>query len=338
METIIYPPTIDYSYLYQRPQQLFKALSYLDYKIIFCNYNPSKLTSYVKKVNENFYIYNGINPFFKNTDDLPIIWISYPPSIFDVEKYKRKLLVFDALDDTSDEFSHWRNGLDLIHKKADIIFTTSNKLYDFNKNYHKNVYMCPNGADYEYFSQASKIISEKPKDMPKDDKIVVGYFGAIATWVDWNLIYYLANTNPYINFVFIGPLFNVSKFPITLKNVYYLGKKEYQDLIYYLQYFDICIIPFKVTEMIQGCNPIKMYEYLSAGKPVISSNFREAQECPYVYTAKYKKDFNKLILSCLNENTNELKNKRMDFAKQNSWIERAKTVDSVIKSFLRKNK
>lgn len=337
METIIYPPTIDYSYLYQRPQQLFKALSSLDYKIIFCNYNPSKLRPYIKEINPNFYIYNRTNPYYKTQSTLPIIWLSYPPSILNIENYKRKLLVFDAIDDASDEFSHWNNGMDLIHKKADIIFTTSKKLYDFHKQHHNNVYMCPNGADYEYFSKASEVFSEKPKDMPKDDKVTIGYFGAIATWVDWNLVYYLATTNPDKNFVFIGPLFNIYKFPITLGNVYYLGKKQYSELVNYLQYFDICIIPFKITEMIQGCNPIKMYEYLSAGKPVISTDFKEAHECPYVYTAKYKRDFNRLIYDCLNEDTPELINKRMAYAKENSWLERAKTVDNVIKSFI-KNK
>ncbi|QCX32642.1 glycosyltransferase family 1 protein [Caloramator sp. E03] len=334
MDTILYPPTINYYKSYQRPQQLFKALNNIGYRIIFCNYNPQESNSYFKEVFKEFYICNKINPYrISKLDSLPILWITYPPFASFIEQYPYRLLVFDAIDEVSNEFESWQNGLDILIRKADVIFTTSHKLFEYHSYYRDDVFLCPNGADYEYFNKASNIFSDRPCDMPKNNNITVGYFGAIATWINWPFVNNIANLNPDINFVFIGPLFNLARFPLKLNNVYYLKNKNYDRLINYLQYFDICFIPFKITNMTRGCNPIKMYEYLSAGKIVVATDFDEAKMCKYVYTINSKDylQFRKFIDNLLAEDSEELRLKRIEFAKNNSWQNRARLVDEVLK-------
>ncbi|MCX7885334.1 MAG: hypothetical protein N2448_09965 [Caloramator sp.] len=339
MEIVLYPPTINYYLSYQRPQQLFKALNKIGYRIIFCNYNPEDRTGYFNEIFQDFFVCSKINPYkMSKLDKMPILWITYPPFASYLDQYPNKLLIFDAIDEPSDEFESWQNGLDILRRKSDIIFATSKKLYNDNKLYKDNVFLCPNGTDYDYFSRAENIFSDKPYDMPRDNKITVGYFGAIATWVNWAFVYNTALCNPDINFIFIGPLFNMSRFPIRLSNVYYLGKKPYDKLVNYLQYFDICFIPFKVTNMINGCNPIKMYEYLSAGKIVVATDFAEAAGCEFINIIKSKDYilFGKIVKKLLDENNEDIKMKRKEFAKNNSWDERAKVVDEVIKKYLNK--
>ncbi len=341
MPTIVYPSTIDYLWLYQRPQQLLKEISKLGYKVIYYNNEVYfKQKNSIMELYPNFLLCKSDIPIkYLKVDEPVISWISYPPHIKLVNKFSEDFLVFDAIDDASDEFADWAKNLDEISSKANLIFTTAEKLYNYHKSNHKNVHMCPNGADYEHFNKAKEIFAPKPKDLP-NSKPIVGYFGAVAPWIDWNLIKYLSLTNKNINFVIIGPRYGVNTRIVRAKNIYYLGRKEYQKLPLYLQYFDVCILPFKISSMIEGCNPIKMYEYLSAGKPTVSTNMPEVASIKEVYTAKNNREFNLYIHKALSEkNDYEKINNRMQFAKRNSWEHRAHIVVNVLDNMInQKNK
>ncbi len=340
MPTIIYPPTIDYNWLYQRPQQLLKSISKLDYKIIYYNTESYlKQQNCILEVNPNFLICKpSIHPKYLKVDRPIIGWYTYPPHASFVGQFDEDFIVFDALDDASDEFGHWASKLSAISNKADIIFTTSNKLHKYHSSNHKNVHMCKNAADYEHFSKASRLFAERPDDLPKNSNPIIGYIGALASWVDWNLIRYLVLKNKKLNFVFIGPKFNISTTNVKSNNIYYLGRKSYSNLPYYLQYFDVCIVPFKLTTMIEGCNPIKIYEYLSAGKPVVSTNIPEIINLDVIYSAKNYEDFNQKIKIALEERFHTDKIiQRMTFANNNSWTSRAEFVINILNKYINKN-
>ena len=341
MATIIYPPTIEYKWLYQRPQQLFKAFAELGHKAVFYN-NPFYLKSdnKVKELYENFFLCSPETPLKNLPVERPYIhWISYPPHFNQAGKFKEDLLVFDALDEASGEFATWAHGIDKITAKADIIFTTAQKLYDYHSKRHENVHMCPNGADYEHFKSAQRIFSPRPKDMPQNNRPVIGFIGAVAPWIDWQLIKYISTQNKTFNFVFVGPFYGNFKEVVKMPNIHYLGRKDYEILPQYLQHFDVCIIPFKVTSMIEACNPIKMYEYLCSGKPVIATNMPEAIMMKEIYIGRNKEEFNQRIHLALLEKDNEDKIKsRIQLAKNNSWHDRAVTAMDVIEHTMNKRK
>ena len=333
MATIIYPPTIDYKWLYQRPQQLLKAFTELGYQSVFYNY-----PQYFKQVNTKieryprFFLCTPDVPLSKLPVDRPIInWISYPPHLNQVGRFQEDLMVFDAIDEASNEFAKWAVYVDKLASKADIIFTTSSKLYDYHNQRHQNVHMCPNGADYEHFKKAQKKFAPKPKDMPDNNSPVIGYIGAIAPWIDWELIRYISLQNKSFNFVMIGPVYGKFGNLVKAHNIYYLERKEYDILPMYLQFFDVCIIPFKVTPMIEACNPIKMYEYLSAGKPVVATDMPEAAATKEIDIGKSKEEFNEKIHLALQEKNHPIKTTaRIEFAKNNSWNHRAASAIKVI--------
>ncbi len=333
MATIVYPPTIDFNWLYQRPQQILKEIAAQGFNVIF--YNNDYYFKQKKDIEElypNFFLCKPQISLNRLNIDKPIIlWISYPPHVNQIGRYGEDIVIFDAIDEASGEFISWAKDLDRITRKADIIFTTAEKLYNYHSKKHKDVYMCPNGTDFAHFNKARKMFSQRPKDLPTNDRPIIGYYGAIAPWIDWNIIRYISQRNRDFNFVMIGPLYGRFKGKIDAKNIYYLGRKEYDELPRYLQYFDICIIPFKVTPMIESCNPIKMYEYLSAGKGIVTTNMPETSKINEIYIGKSKEEFNQKIHEALLDKNNIKKiNTRIEIAKNNSWVHRAITVKNII--------
>lgn len=345
MPTIIYPPTIDYSWLYQRPQQLLKEVAAFGYRVIFYNnevYEEQKGS--IAEPYPDFWLCRSDIPLKYLRAEGPVVsWITYPPHVSQVGKYGEDLIIFDAVDECSEEFKDWAGYVDRMSLTSDIIFAASGKLYSYHAMRHDNVYLCPNGADFEHFSKARRIFTERPADLPKNHNPIIGYFGALAPWLDWDLIYYLSKMNKHLNFVMIGPYYGNFRSVVRSDNIYYLGRKDYSALPAYLQYFDVCIAPFRVTSMTEACNPIKIYEYLSAGKPVVSTYITEASRIGVVHTAITKKEFRQKILRALGERFDEAGIlERIKYAQDNSWKRRASLVAGIIEKELttknRKNK
>lgn len=339
MPTIVYPPTIDFEWLYQRPQQILREMAGLGYKVVFYNHdNYYKQNEPMMEIYPNFFLCRPEIALENLPIDNPIIlWISYPPNVGYIGKYKERLVVFDAIDEPSGEFADWAKDLDRVASQSDIVFTTAKKLYDYHQDSHGNVQMCQNGADYKHFSRAQGQFSSKPPDMPDNQKPIIGYFGAVAPWIDWELVEYISEHNNDYDFVIIGPLYGDFQDIVSRDNIYYLGRKSYAELPEYLQYFDVCIIPFQLTPMTEACNPIKMYEYLSSGKPIVTTDMPEVRNINGIYVGRTKEEFNQYIKEALEENDFVKKMNRMKIAKANSWASRAKVVDAKLKESLKQS-
>jgi len=153
----------------------------------------------------------------------------------------------------------------------------------------------PNAVRRDIFNIES--VSSTPSDMPCGE-VTIGYFGNIGEWFDWETVEYLADQRPSWNFVIIGQYSMRPEFPIeawerltSRSNVHALGKKKHGELIDYLAHWDLCIIPFKKGPVARATSPVKVYEYLSAYKPVVTFESEEMKGLPYVYHAKDRRDF-----------------------------------------------
>ncbi|MDE4541459.1 glycosyltransferase [Thermoanaerobacterium sp. R66] len=333
MATIIYPPTINFNWLYQRPQQLLSRMSERNYTVYYVNKSfDDSYNRGIIEVRKNLYIVNGVDIGSVKFREIPIVWISYPPNYNFLKMFKKKYVIFDSIDYPSEEFTEWKLNFEEVQKAANIVFASSEKLFNINIKVNKRTFLLPNGADFEHFKKASKIFSERPIDLP-GDKPIVGYIGALATWIDWDLVDYIALKCPEYNFVYIGPNLNTKKVPIR-KNIFYLGEKKYDVLPNYLQYFDVTIIPFKVTTMTEGADPIKMYEYLSAGKQIVSSKLPSIIKCDGIYSANDKEEFAYLIKKAIENVSVVKKEKLMEVARENSWDKRAEYADRIIRYYL----
>lgn len=236
--------------------------------------------------------------------------------------------VFDAVDNWVEHpnFHEYRLRLrrhyGLIDEKADNIFTVSKKLLAlFPKN--KNKFWISNGVDLEHFRNLGKSPhSPKLKLLSSLKKPLIGYTGIIQERLDLDLIEFLSLKNPEKSFVFLGPVWTKVDKLKRLRNVHFLGEVGYQDLPHVLKQFDLGIIPHQINDFTNSMNPLKLYEYLAAGLPVVTTPVSGTEQfSKSVFIAKSREEFdlkiNKVIAS--NKNSRPELCPEEDLLKNYSW-------------------
>lgn len=160
-------------------------------------------------------------------------------------------------------------------EKAHVCFATARQLLEDRKDWSANFHLVQNGAEYDHFAKVQTETLLTPHDIAGIPHPIIGFVGGISDWIDLDLIAGAARNLEKCSFVMIGPVdTNINQFK-GLHNVHFLGSKPYKNLPNYIQSFDACLIPFRMNKLTKSVNPIKMYEYLSAGKPVISTPLPE---------------------------------------------------------------
>lgn len=333
---IVYPPTIDWDHLHQRPQQLLKALSQLGCACVFCNINMHK--RYAKGfsyINENLVLANGVS--FNNAlqwsrtsyPQSPVVaYFTYPPHIEQIRKTTVDLILFDSVDQPLGEFASWLPSYAKAVQSSDIVIASAQSLVKRAVQYTTSqIFLLPNGCDYNHFqvAQTRHAIDCEPFN---HDKPIIGYIGAIAPWLDRNLINEMGRYLPNYEFVFIGPLLQQKGIGFTSSNMHYLGPKNYADLPRYMSNFSYCLIPFKITEMTLGVNPVKFWEYLASGHPILTTPLPEIpQEFVTIITSNTLSQISPGL-------TDHGRDARIKLARDNSWTERANKLLTIIHSTL----
>ncbi len=337
MYSVIYPPTINYDWMFQRPQQLMRQFGRLGWKSLYINAPAPgrRLTGpKVDRREENLYILNRENPR-NHVEGKVVYFFSCPQHVEYIGAFREDVTVFDNLDEPVEQFSRWAPWYERALSTANIVTCTSEKLYNNALRLNKNTILAPNAADFEYFAQAQTRTSLMPDDIAHlQGKQIIGYYGALSDWVDWELITQTADSLPEnTRLVLIGPMYNISQIP-KHSRIMYAGLKEYKELYKYLQCFDIAIIPFKVTSLTESCSPIKLWEYLSAGVPVVATAIPEAMKHPEVNIGKTPQEFIEQVKFALNDKDIEKKNARIKLAQANSWEARAKQIMEAVDAYV----
>lgn len=262
--------------------------------------------------------------------DHNVLLIQNPMAAEAATKIKHDIFVFDAID-------NWlyhpqmpnkkiiKECYSFVDKNADIITTVSKDLADFFKE-NKNVHWVANGVDVERFS-----VAVNKKD--KCDKINVGYVGKIQDRVDFNLVEKCLQTCVNCNFTFIGPVFAQKKIIYKLEkkydNIIFTGDIEYNELPNIMKNIDIAIIPHRVDKFTNSMNPLKLYEYLAAGKPVITTKIAGvAKISPYVIICNTEEFANKINEVAKKINTYDAEQIVRSIPKECTWNSR---VDLIMK-------
>lgn len=256
-----------------------------------------------------------------------IFWYYTPMSLFVSDIFDPKLVIYDCMDELS-AFKFAPAGLKesetKLFKKADLVFTGGYSLYEAKKHNHNQIYPFPSSIDKQHFQQA-RFITSDPQDQMSIPHPRFGFYGVIDERMNLDLLSTVAQQRPQWHFVIIGPVVKIDQdsLPI-LPNIHYLGSKSYQDLPTYLAGWDISLIPFSLNESTRFISPTKTPEYLSAGKPVISSSIQDVVN-PYglnklVHLADTPKDFITAAESELNTTDRTLWLSQVDaFLIENSW-------------------
>jgi len=219
-------------------------------------------------------------------------------------------------------------------KKCDLVVTTADELMKAKKHLNFNIVSIPNGVDINHFAQTQNENIIIAKDIDKLSNPVIGYIGTIFRWIDQDWIEYTANENKDFNFVFIGPITtDISKLS-NLSNIHFLGPKPYSDLPSYLKGFSVATIPFVIDGVTLKASPIKFYEYLASGIPIVSTKIPDLQRFnKFVSLVDNKEDFSSEINKALADN-NKAKKIRMEIAKDYSWESRFNQLDNYINEMI----
>lgn len=166
---------------------------------------------------------------------------------------------------------------------ADAVFVTSQALYSKLNHLNPHTYLYPNVADITHFSRARGSAMILPRDLSDLTGPIIGFIGAISAYkLDFGLIAQIARYKADCNFVFIGRIgegdssTDVSALS-DLPNMHFIGAKPYSELPMYLHWFDIALLPCLINDYTTYMFPMKFFEYVAAGVPVVTTNLPSLQ-------------------------------------------------------------
>jgi len=352
----VYPPTVDWNIpLFQRPQHMCIELSKKDNTVVFCTLNHIDKIKGIKEIRKNLYISSLFEDILREVNSKKDTWLFFPSTnniltIWEVRNFKKEgvKVIYDYIDEIHPDISPeiniaYKNFKELKDEDVDLITCVSRKLYEemLERFPKEKVLYLPNGVEYEHFQVERDLsrINDYMKSIVLQGKPVIGYYGALASWIDYELIACCAEKKPEWNFVLIGVDYDGSlsaymrKFP---QNVHYLGVIPYRELPHYAIWFDVALIPFRRGEIARSTSPIKMYEYMALKKPIVATE--DLVECygyEGVLIAKNEcGDFTKKVETALSmKDDKEIIEKLDSVARQNTWEKRAQALLKYIERY-----
>lgn len=348
---------IDWSFRYQRPQSLASELANIGSTSIYVNPTVFKSVhniEYRLEIKTNVFIlsigtneigkdlYLGVDPlsdtlayplaraiehFVATRFGLSSVLIVQQPGWWPLIKYLQgNKLVFDCMDLHSGFREIGQNVIENetnLIESADRIVVSSHYLFESlpTTQQHKAA-IIRNGVDLNRFP------FRQNRNEHITGKKTVGYYGAIAEWFDAELIAFLAESNPDVNFELIGSVTSthVRKALSGARNVIFIGEVPIEELSERTNHWNVGIIPFLLSDLIRATNPVKMYEYAHLGLPIVATEIPEvvlaSADCDGIYVGKDREEFDLLLKSSLlvSQDVGLVLNA---WAIENSWKHRA---------------
>ena len=264
-----------------------------------------------------------------------IQWSSCPTSAMMINTVGELANVYYIGDEFS-EFSQFDKGLvgkleRQLLVKSDLLLVVSDKLLESKSRFNPLVYKIPHGCDYDHFSK-SAVLSEKdvPGELRKIPSPIIGYYGLIRDWFDFEMLRDTFTRHSDWSLVLVGPSDTDTSTISDLPNVHFLGPKPYKFLPQYLKGFDVCIIPYRKAKVTINANPLKLLEYLSSGKPVITTDMPSVRQYRKGLTlVRTASEFEQAIADVIANESQNKRTVRMEIAKSNSWQDRIDKIESI---------
>ncbi|MBN2383120.1 glycosyltransferase [bacterium] len=317
-----------------------------------------------KKINDNLYIYSPLiiplhgfrfirtlnylilresltRQIRKLEFDDPILWTFLPTSNDLLGHLGEKMAIYHCVDEYTANPGVPKNVIDYLEKQllknVNIVFTTSKNLYDAKKLFNKNTYYMPNVADAEHFIQSTFPETGLPLEFNDIPSPRIGFIGALSGYkVNFDLIEKVAQSHPEWSVVMVGPIWSgdpdtkVSNLE-QYDNVYLLGTQPYEKLPHFLKGLDVCLIPFHLNETTISVFPLKFFEYMAAGKPIVLTDLPSVHEYKdFCHIARTDQDFIEAIETSLTENDPDLIKKRIELSRKHTWQARIETMSHII--------
>ncbi len=295
--------------------------------------NSTRITKVLNAVIEEFSIrdyilVNCFNPFYGFLNSL---------------SQKPLLKVYYTIDEITQSNYIKKHGPRLekqVLSEADVTLATSRKLVANCREIAEHVHYFPNAADFRLFNRALTEQFERPAELKGlEDKRIICYTGHIEHRTDYKLLYHLAKAHADKIILMVGPVsgteVNTSGLA-DLANVVFTGPKAIDELPAYLQYSHCTIIPYKRNKLTASIYPLKINEYLAAGKAVVATPFSEDIQsfAEVIQLADNEKSFAAEVETAIEAYDGATVERRVAFARQNTWEARADYFRDIVKQHL----
>lgn len=348
--------------LFQRPQHISVNLANQNCLVFYEVTTMTDKVNNIKKLFNNLYLINFNNLAIKKLLFSKLKKINKPKYIqiystdftMPLNELKQYItngfkIIYEYIDDLSPEIVGAKeipkNQLDKYNymlKDKENIFTivTASEIEKdvLQKRGNEKLAFSCNGVNVEHFKNIDKnfIFDEEYKNIIEMNKPIIGYYGALASWFDYDLIKHLAVQRPNYNIVLLGVKYdnsldkaNINNFP----NIYFLGSKNYNILQNYASKFSVCTIPFLINDITKATSPVKLFEYMALGKPIVTTAMPECKKYKSVFISNNHDEFVKLIDNAINNKDTQYFNLLEKEALENTWYEKAKIIVELLKKY-----
>ncbi len=264
----------------------------------------------------------------------PIVWVYHPGYGDAVDLLPRRLLVYDCVDDYAafPEYAADAEWLtrreEALCRKSDVVFTTSKTLLELRKPLNPETYLVENVGDAAHFAKAFADETRVPAEASGLKRPVIAFVGAVSAYklnLEWMV--HAAKARPEWTFLVIGPVgladpdTNVQTLR-QLPNVRITGMKPYDELPAWLKGVDVTVIPYNINRYTASVFPIKFFEMLATGKPVVISPLPSLEG--YFGDVLVARDAPGFVAACEDalRDTVEARAHRVALAQKNSWEKR----------------
>jgi glycosyltransferase involved in cell wall biosynthesis len=269
----------------------------------------------------------------------PIVWTFLWNSVGVIRALDARLTIYDCIDQDEElAASERRRRLvrtleQALCQEVDIVFGVTERLVTARRRFNPNTFEVNTAADTEHFGRARLAVTEIPADLAKLPRPVIGYMGGLDPWkIDTELLCAVARARPRWTFALVGySWFGFDTEPLRqLPNVHLLGPKRYEDFPGYLKGMDVCLMPFRLNEVTRNGDSLKGYEYLAAGKPVVSTPVPVALRFgDIVRTATTVDEFVAAVEMSLHDD-GHARDRRVEAVKPHSWEARVRQKSMII--------
>ncbi len=277
----------------------------------------------------------------------PVLWLTSPDQEDMLRLLPHRLVIYHLVDDytayeadyaSAERLQYIQEQHRRLLRQADAVICTHPKLVEQAREHNDRVFLVPNGVDWPLFERALAC-PYLPPDIEEIPHPRVGYVGVLNDKIDVPLLRSLVDADPTVHLVLVGPV-HMRHYRSHLQllhhpRVHRLGFRPPEELPLYMRGLDVALMPYRLNRWTEHIDPLKLYEYLAVGLPIVSTPIPAVQRVSDLVYIGQGNAFIDRVREALNEHAPHQRERRRAFARTNSWDMRVDTLRTILDALLK---